>query len=53
MFLKGWQMARANNPYGDGRAALRISAWLLARLRGGSYPQPFADRLAGNAAGRR
>jgi len=34
-------MARAVNPYGDGHAAERIVAWLLARLRGGEYPQPF------------
>ncbi len=34
-------MARAVNPYGDGRAADRIAAWLLARLRGGTYPTPF------------
>ena len=26
-------MAHAVNPYGDGRAAERIVAWLLARLR--------------------
>jgi UDP-N-acetylglucosamine 2-epimerase (non-hydrolysing) len=36
------RMARAVNPYGDGRAAQRIVAWLLARLRGGEYPEPFA-----------
>jgi UDP-N-acetylglucosamine 2-epimerase (non-hydrolysing) len=35
------RMARAVNPYGDGHAAPRIVAWLLARLRGGPYPQPF------------
>lgn len=45
------RMARADNPYGDGHAAERIVAWLLARLRGGAYPAPFparsfADRLA-------
>ncbi len=34
-------MAQAANPYGDGRAAGRIAAWLLARLRGGPYPAPF------------
>ncbi|MBV8489049.1 MAG: UDP-N-acetylglucosamine 2-epimerase (non-hydrolyzing) [Candidatus Eremiobacteraeota bacterium] len=34
-------MARAVNPYGDGRAAGRIVAWLLARLRTGPYPEPF------------
>ncbi|MEO6834319.1 MAG: UDP-N-acetylglucosamine 2-epimerase (non-hydrolyzing) [Candidatus Tumulicola sp.] len=34
-------MARATNPYGDGHAAGRIVAWLLARLRGGAYPAPF------------
>ena len=35
------RMARAANPYGDGHASERIVAWLLARLRGGTYPQPF------------
>jgi UDP-N-acetylglucosamine 2-epimerase (non-hydrolysing) len=35
------RMARAANPYGDGHAAERIVAWLLARLRGGEYPAPF------------
>lgn len=35
------RMARANNPYGDGRAAARIVAWLLARLRDGAYPEEF------------
>lgn len=35
------RMARAANPYGDGQAAERIVAWLLARLRGALYPQPF------------
>lgn len=35
------RMARAVNPYGDGRASGRIVAWLLARLRGGEYPAPF------------
>jgi UDP-N-acetylglucosamine 2-epimerase (non-hydrolysing) len=34
-------MARAANPYGDGLAAERIVAWLLARLRNGPYPTPF------------
>jgi UDP-N-acetylglucosamine 2-epimerase (non-hydrolysing) len=36
------RMARAANPYGDGRAAERIVAWLLARLRGGPYPTPYS-----------
>ncbi|HZT12071.1 MAG TPA: UDP-N-acetylglucosamine 2-epimerase (non-hydrolyzing) [Candidatus Baltobacteraceae bacterium] len=40
-------MARAANPYGDGKAAERIVAWLLARLREGEYPVPFQARLAG------
>jgi UDP-N-acetylglucosamine 2-epimerase (non-hydrolysing) len=40
-------MARAANPYGDGHASERIVAWLLARLRGAAYPQPF---IAGPAA---
>ncbi|MGB8520492.1 MAG: UDP-N-acetylglucosamine 2-epimerase (non-hydrolyzing) [Candidatus Tumulicola sp.] len=35
------RMSRAVNPYGDGRAAGRIVAWLLARLRDGDYPAPF------------
>jgi UDP-N-acetylglucosamine 2-epimerase (non-hydrolysing) len=35
------RMARAANPYGDGQAAERIVAWLLARLRGGPYPTPY------------
>jgi UDP-N-acetylglucosamine 2-epimerase (non-hydrolysing) len=39
-------MARAVNPYGDGQAADRIVAWLLARLRGAEYPEPFAGGLS-------
>ena len=35
-------MARAANPYGDGKASERIANWLLARLRKGPYPEPFA-----------
>jgi len=35
------RMARAVNPYGDGLAAERIVNWLLARLRGQAYPEPF------------
>ncbi len=35
------RMSRAVNPYGDGLAAGRIVAWLLARLRDGHYPAPF------------
>ena len=31
-------MAHASNPYGDGKAAERIVAWLLARLRAGEMP---------------
>lgn len=34
-------MAHARNPYGDGHAASRIAGWLVARLRGGEYPEPF------------
>ena len=34
-------MAQARNPYGDGRAASRIVGWLVARMRGGEYPEPF------------
>jgi UDP-N-acetylglucosamine 2-epimerase (non-hydrolysing) len=36
------RMARATNPYGDGHASGRIVGWLLARLRGAAYPEPFA-----------
>jgi UDP-N-acetylglucosamine 2-epimerase (non-hydrolysing) len=36
------RMSRANNPYGDGVAAQRIVAWLLARLRDGVYPEEFS-----------
>jgi UDP-N-acetylglucosamine 2-epimerase (non-hydrolysing) len=35
------RMSRAANPYGDGRASERIVAWLLAKFRGGAYPEPF------------
>ena len=35
------RMARATNPYGDGHASQRIVEWLLARLRGTPYPEPF------------
>jgi UDP-N-acetylglucosamine 2-epimerase (non-hydrolysing) len=35
------RMARAANPYGDGHAAERIVAWLLARRRQGAYPTPY------------
>jgi len=45
-------MARAANPYGDGHAADRIAAWLIARLRGGEYPLPFdAEPVRAAAAG--
>lgn len=41
------RMARASNPYGDGHAAERIVAWLLARMRNGELPAPFAvDRAS-------
>ena len=40
------RMAHAANPYGDGRASGRIADWLLARLRGGPYPEPFAGQPA-------
>jgi UDP-N-acetylglucosamine 2-epimerase (non-hydrolysing) len=36
------RMARASNPYGDGRAAERIVAGLLAMLREGPVPDEFA-----------
>ncbi len=35
------RMAKAHNPYGDGHASVRIAAWLLGRLRGARYPEPF------------
>ncbi|HVR47654.1 MAG TPA: UDP-N-acetylglucosamine 2-epimerase (non-hydrolyzing) [Candidatus Binatia bacterium] len=44
------RMAQAVNPYGDGRAAPRIAAWLLARFRGGTYPDPFVDQLPAGSA---
>jgi UDP-N-acetylglucosamine 2-epimerase (non-hydrolysing) len=40
------RMARASNPYGDGNAAPRIAAWLIARLRGGARPAEFNVRVA-------
>jgi UDP-N-acetylglucosamine 2-epimerase (non-hydrolysing) len=40
------RMSRAHNPYGDGEAAGRIVAWLLARCRGGAYPAEFAAGAA-------
>jgi UDP-N-acetylglucosamine 2-epimerase (non-hydrolysing) len=43
-------MAHARNPYGDGHAASRIARWLLARLRNGEYPAPFAERPASAGA---
>ncbi|MDE2572620.1 MAG: UDP-N-acetylglucosamine 2-epimerase (non-hydrolyzing) [bacterium] len=36
-------MARASNPYGDGKASERIVRWLLARLRDGAYPDAFVS----------
>jgi UDP-N-acetylglucosamine 2-epimerase (non-hydrolysing) len=35
------RMAHASNPYGDGKAAERIVAWLLWKLRSGSKPSEF------------
>lgn len=43
-------MAQAVNPYGDGRAGSRIAQWLLARLRSGAYPAPFAGSPIASAA---
>jgi len=40
------RMAGAHNPYGDGNAATRIAAWLLARMRGADYPKPFGGGLS-------
>ncbi len=39
-------MARASNPYGDGRAAVRIVAWLLWKLRAGPKPDEFLAVVA-------
>jgi UDP-N-acetylglucosamine 2-epimerase (non-hydrolysing) len=47
------RMAHAVNPYGDGRAAERIAAWLWARTRGGPYPAAFAGEPAARAVGER
>jgi UDP-N-acetylglucosamine 2-epimerase (non-hydrolysing) len=41
------RMAKSSNPYGDGHAARRIVEWLLARLRGGAYPDPFGAQTGG------
>ena len=35
------RMAHASNPYGDGKAAERIVAWLLWKLRSGTKPTEF------------
>lgn len=43
-------MAQAVNPYGDGKAAQRIAAWLAARLRRDPYPAPFGAELSPTAA---
>ncbi len=40
------RMARASNPYGDGRAAERIVGWLLHVLRDGPAPDEFAPASA-------
>jgi UDP-N-acetylglucosamine 2-epimerase (non-hydrolysing) len=40
------RMARASNPYGDGRAAERIVGWLLHVLRAGPAPDEFAPASA-------
>jgi len=40
------RMARASNPYGDGLASERIVGWLLGRLRGAEFPEPFASVVA-------
>ena len=39
------RMARASNPYGDGRAAQRIAQALLAYYRGGALPTQFDPTL--------
>ncbi|GAC1410257.1 MAG: UDP-N-acetylglucosamine 2-epimerase (non-hydrolyzing) [Candidatus Velthaea sp.] len=43
------EMAHASNPYGDGKAAHRIVAWLLSRLRGGAAPEEFAAPIEAGA----
>ena len=40
------RMARADNPYGDGRAAERIVAWLVARHGDGARPSEFVARAS-------
>ena len=40
------RMARASNPYGDGRAAERIVGWLLHVLRDGPAPDEFGPPAA-------
>jgi UDP-N-acetylglucosamine 2-epimerase (non-hydrolysing) len=40
------RMARASNPYGDGRAAERIVGWLLHILRQGPAPDEFGPNPA-------
>lgn len=40
------RMARASNPYGDGRASERIARWLLWRLRKGTRPDEFSVAAA-------
>ncbi len=40
------RMSRANNPYGDGHAATRIVAWLLAHFRGAEMPSEFVLPLS-------
>ena len=41
------RMAHASNPYGDGRAAGRIVAWLLNILRDGPAPDEFSPGPGG------
>ncbi len=44
--LEYQRMARANNPYGDGKAGSRIAGWLLARFRRSAYPAEFGSERA-------
>ncbi|HZV76800.1 MAG TPA: UDP-N-acetylglucosamine 2-epimerase (non-hydrolyzing) [Candidatus Babeliales bacterium] len=46
------RMAQAVNPYGDGHAATRVAQWIHARMRGGTYPTPFAGEVPAGAAAR-
>lgn len=44
--LEYQRMARASNPYGDGKAGARIVGWLLARFGSTDYPAEFESERA-------